>query len=247
VIVLLLIAAAISWHFSDAVLVPDHSSPAMRAEVERVTPNRIVLERNEESERPGIYGLEWPGGHAIVGKVLTVGDDTVSRRLRDVQGYLVPDMDVGIESDVYVGNPRQALGLPFAAVDVPDELGPMPAWLIPGRTRTWAILVHGINGTPQVSFELTPQTLSADAKQVLLEVDGQTLTYSHGPTRAKPMQWPGTGPAEARLAFSPPKADSTLTASGPTGLYHEAPPLPASSRATFARLGRPCASGTYRR
>jgi uncharacterized protein len=168
VIVLLLIAAAISWHFSDAVLVPDHSSPAMRAEVERVTPNRIVLERNEESERPGVYGLEWPGGHAIVGKVLTVGDDTVSRRLRDVQGYLVPDMDVGIESDVYVGNPRQALGLPFAAVDVPDELGPMPAWLVPGRTRTWAILVHGINGTPQVGMRAVPALHRAGLPALLI-------------------------------------------------------------------------------
>jgi pimeloyl-ACP methyl ester carboxylesterase len=65
-------------------------------------------------------------------------------------------MDVGIEADVYVGDPRQALGLPFADVDVPDELGPMPAWLVPGQGDTWAIVVHGINGTPQLGLRITP-------------------------------------------------------------------------------------------
>ena len=32
----------------------------------------------------------------------------------------------------------------------------MPAWLIPGRSRTWAIVVHGINGTPQEGLHLAP-------------------------------------------------------------------------------------------
>ena len=167
-IVLLLIAAAISWHFSDAVLVPDHSSPAMKAQVERVGAGRIVLERNVDTERSGVYGLEWPGGHAIVGKILAVGPNAVSRRLRDVRGYLVPEMDVGVEADVHVGDPRQALGLPFAAVDVPDELGPMPAWLVPGRSRTWAILVHGINGTPQLGLRMVPALRRAGLPALLI-------------------------------------------------------------------------------
>jgi pimeloyl-ACP methyl ester carboxylesterase len=163
-----MIAAAISWHFSDAVLVPDHSSPALKAEVERVEPGRIVLERNEDTQRPGVYGLEWPGGHAIVGEVLTTDTDTVTRRLRDVRGYLVPDMDVGVEADVYVGNPRQELDLPFADVDIPDELGPMPAWLIPGRSNTWAIVVHGINGTPQLGLRISPTLHRAGLPTMLI-------------------------------------------------------------------------------
>jgi pimeloyl-ACP methyl ester carboxylesterase len=155
-VLVLLIAAAISWHFSDAVLVPDHSSPAAKVEVEAVGSGRIVLERSEDTERPGVYGLEWPGGHAIAGEILAVGPDSVTRRLRDVRGYLVPEMDVGVEADVYVGDPRQALGLPFASVEYPDDLGPMPAWLVPGRTDTWAIVVHGINGTPQLGLRMVP-------------------------------------------------------------------------------------------
>jgi len=147
---------AVSWHFSSAVLVPDHSSWAEEVTVERVPPHRIVLSRSEDTERPGVYGLEWPGGHAIAGAVLSRDSGTVTRRLRAVQGYLVPEMEVGIEPDVYSGDPGQAFGLPFAEVRIPDELGPMPAWFVPGRGDTWAISVHGINGTPQVGLRILP-------------------------------------------------------------------------------------------
>lgn len=153
-IVLLLIVAAISWHFSDAVLVPDHSSWDLQAEVEGLPPGQIVLTRNEDSQRPGVYGLEWTGGHAIVGAIVDESADTVTRRIQDAHGYLTTGMDVGVEPDVYIGDPQQALGIPFAEVDIPGELGPMPAWSIPGHSHTWAIVVHGINGTPQVGLRM---------------------------------------------------------------------------------------------
>jgi uncharacterized protein len=164
----LAILVAVCWHFSDAVLVPDHSSWGTKTEVEALPPGRVVLARNEESERPGVYGLEWPSGHAIVGAIVAAGDDTVTRRLLDARGYLVPEMDVGFESDVYVGDPRQAFGLPSRDVAVPGELGPMPAWLVPARSRTWAIVVHGINGTPQTGLRLVPTLHRAGLPTLLI-------------------------------------------------------------------------------
>lgn len=155
-IVLLLIVAAISWHFSDAVLVPDHSNWDLQAKVEALPPGQIVLTRNEDSQRPGVYGLEWTGGHAVVGAIVDESADTVTRRLRAVRGYLTPGMDVGVEANVYAGDPGRALGLPSADVKVPGELGPMPAWLILAEGDTWAIVVHGINGTPQEGSRLVP-------------------------------------------------------------------------------------------
>ena len=166
------IGVALSWHFSDRVLVPDHSDWSPQAQVEGLPPGRIVLKRTEDTERPGVYGLEWTGGRAIVGAVLDTGDDTVTRRLRDVRGYLVPEMDVGIEPNVFAGDPRQAFGLPFKDVDVPDELGPMPAWHVPAppdRNRdTWAIVVHGINSTPQVGLRIVPALHRAGLSTLLI-------------------------------------------------------------------------------
>lgn len=156
-IVAIALGSAVAWHFSDAVLVPDHSGwPTEDVTVEGLAPGRIVLSRDEDTERPGVYGLDWTAGHAIVGAVTNVDEETVTRRLRDVTGYLVPESKAAVDADVYAGNPRQTLGLPFADVRVPDELGPMPAWSIPGRSRTWAIVVHGINGDPQLGLRIAP-------------------------------------------------------------------------------------------
>ncbi len=166
------VGAALSWHFSDRVLVPDHSDWSPQVEVEGLLPGRIVLERTEDSERPGVYGLEWTGGRAIADTVVDNSEETVTRRLRDVRGYLVPEMDVGIEPNVFSGDPRQAFGLPFRGIEVPDELGPMPAWLVPapkGRDReTWAIVVHGINSTPQVGLRMVPTLHRAGLSTLLI-------------------------------------------------------------------------------
>lgn len=155
-VVALAIGVLLSGHFSSAVLVPDHSNWPEDERVEALGPGLIELSRSEESERPGVFGLAWQAGHAVIGPIVEVGEETVTRRLHSVEGYLVPGMDVAIESKVYLGDPGQARGLPFKEVRIPDELGPMPAWEVPGRTRTWAIVVHGINDNRQVGTRILP-------------------------------------------------------------------------------------------
>lgn len=168
----LAIAVALSWHFSNRVLVPDHSNWSPQVQVEGLSPGRIVLERTEDTERPGVYALEWTGGRAIVGAVVGGDDETVTRRLRTRRGYLVPEMDVGVEPNVFGGDPSQAFGLPFRDVPVRDELGPMPAWFVParqGRDReTWAIAVHGHNGTLQNGLRMVPTLHRAGLPTLLI-------------------------------------------------------------------------------
>jgi uncharacterized protein len=167
-VVALAVGVAASWHFSSQVLVPDHSSWPKDVEVEGLPPGRIVLARTEDTERPGVYGLEWDGGRAIAGPIVGQSDDTITRRLRDVKGYLVPEMEVGVEANVYAGDPGQAFGLRFSDVLVPGELGPMPAWSVPGKSDTWAIVVHGINGTPQVGLRAVPALHRAGLPTLLI-------------------------------------------------------------------------------
>lgn len=161
------LGAAVSWHFSSAVLVPDHSDWPEDVSVEELAGDRIVLSRSEDTERPGVYGISWQGGHAILGAIVAGGDDTVTRRLRATSGYLVPGMNVAIDG-VYAGDPEQALGLPFADVRVPGELGQMPAWLIPGTGDAWAIVVHGINDDPRAGLRMAPTLHRAGMPTLLI-------------------------------------------------------------------------------
>jgi uncharacterized protein len=156
ILVLLAAGAAASWHFSSKVVVPEHPPWPTNATVKALSPGEVVLSRSKDTLRPGIYGLEWPTGHAIVEGVLSSDSDTVTRRLRTLQGRLAPGTKVALDNRVYKGNPQQALGLSFVNVRVPDELGPMPAWLIPARSRTWAIVVHGINASREDGLRIAP-------------------------------------------------------------------------------------------
>ncbi len=164
----------LAWHFASLVLVPDHSPWSERVDIEAVSPGRIELKRSDPTERPGVYGLVWDGGHAVVGPVLSESEDRVTRRLSDVHGFLVPGLDAGIDSNVYFGNPRETLGLPYRSVDIPSELGPMPAWEIPAKTkkgttsRAWAIVVHGINGDRQIGLRIAPTLRRAGFNSLLI-------------------------------------------------------------------------------
>jgi alpha-beta hydrolase superfamily lysophospholipase len=167
-VVVAAVVAAAGWHFSAAVLVPDHSSWPPNATVEDLAPGRIALERSDDTERPGVYGLDWQGGHAIAGAVLARNADTVTRRLRAVDGYLAVGMKVGVDARVYTGDPTHALGLPSSTVAIAGELGPLPAWRIPGRSRTWAIVAHGINDDPEVGLRIAPALHRAGLPTLLI-------------------------------------------------------------------------------
>jgi len=182
-LVLLVVGAAVSWHFSSKVLVPEHSRLSANATVDALSPGRVVLARAENTLRPGVYGLEWPAGHAVLEEVLASGPHTVTRRLSAVRGRLAPGMTVAVDNDLYTGNPTQALGLAFANVSVSGERGAMPAWLIPGQPRpvqahpgqagpeqahTWAIVVHGINGNREGDLYVVPELHRAGVPALLI-------------------------------------------------------------------------------
>lgn len=168
-------AVAVTWNFSSVALVPDHHDWPLEVKVEDVKPGRVTLSSGHNSEQPGVYGLDWQTGHAIVGPILSEDDGTVTRQLSDVRGYLVPGIHVGLDSHVYSGDPGQALGLPFRSVGVPDPLGPMPAWLVPAAPRspaaerhTWAIVVHGHNDNRQNDLRIAPTLRRAGLTSLLI-------------------------------------------------------------------------------
>jgi len=113
-----------------------------------------------------VYGLDWHAGHAIVGDVVNSDGHSVTRELRGVRGRLAAGTKVALDSSVYEGNPKQTVGCRLPTFPS-RRLGAMPAWLIAGRSHTWAIVVHGINGNREDNLRIVP-TLHRVGTPVLL-------------------------------------------------------------------------------
>ncbi|MEU2185136.1 alpha/beta hydrolase family protein [Streptomyces thermolilacinus] len=131
---------------------PGHPLPGEpRLTVHATGPGRIALTRALPSLRPGVYGLEGPGVHAVVGPVLDEvphAPDTVVRRLERVtHGTLETGTRVRLTPLLHSGTPASALGIPHEDVEMTGELGPLPAWYVPAARTTWVITAHGLGTT----------------------------------------------------------------------------------------------------
>ncbi|MFG3493422.1 alpha/beta hydrolase [Streptomyces sp. NPDC047928] len=154
-------AVAAGRYASDAALKPRPGRPLPgepALTVHATAPGRITLTRGLVSLRPGTYGLEGPGVHAVVGPVLDGvphSADTVVRRLEGVHhGTLAAGSRVRLTPQLYAGTPATALGLDHQDWEVPGELGTLPAWHLPGTRGTWVITVHGLGTTREHTMNL---------------------------------------------------------------------------------------------
>uniref|UniRef100_UPI0035627CA3 type VI secretion system membrane subunit TssM n=1 Tax=Rhodosalinus sp. TaxID=2047741 RepID=UPI0035627CA3 len=71
---------------------------------------------------------------------------------------------------------------------------------------------------PQIDFQVTPEALDPEARSVALEIDGQTVAFSHSDGQPRPaaVAWPGSV-GMARIAFEPQasNSESMLDRDGP--------------------------------
>lgn len=136
-----------SIYFSNMILqVPDYTTPVYNTPVLAVSDTSVTLKRlaNNDNADPGqMFEIEWPTGYALVGSILSSDQNTVTRQLVQKSGPLSVGTLVFWTRYVYTGQLRNSLGVAIKDVQVPDPLGPMPAWYVPGQLGTWAILVHG--------------------------------------------------------------------------------------------------------
>jgi uncharacterized protein len=147
ILVLLLLVAAviggIGFYFSNAILAVIHYNPVYTLAVTAVSAKTVTLQRTSDTLTAGEFEIEWPAGQAIVGPILSSDAQTVTRQLLETTGPLSRGTLTFWLRRVYAGMLKDHLGLTINDVQVPDPLGDMPAWFVPGKRTTWAILVHG--------------------------------------------------------------------------------------------------------
>lgn len=164
----------IGWHYSGELLEPEEVPLRYPETSLGVDDKNVVLAESKLTLQRGTFGLAWPGGTAKVGDIATAKDGRVERPL--LEGTAPPEgTKVRIETDVYEGNPKTALGLVFSDVAVPTELGDMPAWLVPASDKdTWVITVHGRGASREEALRVVPQLHSAGLPVLL-------ITYRNDP------------------------------------------------------------------
>lgn len=148
-------AVAAGRYASDAALAGGSPRPFpgdRRLTVHATAAGQVTLTRSFAALRPGTYGLAGRDTHAIVGPVLDRAPDgsadTVVRRLERVtRGSLEPGARVRLTPQLHSGDPLGGLGLDYEDVEIPGELGALPAWFVPGDRDTWVITVHGLGTT----------------------------------------------------------------------------------------------------
>ncbi|MFD9791697.1 alpha/beta hydrolase [Streptomyces sp. NPDC059070] len=153
-------AVAAGRYASDAALKapPGRPLPAdPELTVHATAPGRITLTRCLAAQRPGVYAIEGPGIHAVVGPVVEDAPhpaDTVVRRLERVtEGTPAAGDRVRLTPQIHRGTPA-TLGLSYEDVEIPSELGSLPAWLVEGVRDTWVIAVHGIGTTREHALNI---------------------------------------------------------------------------------------------
>ncbi|MFJ8770010.1 alpha/beta hydrolase [Streptomyces clavifer] len=148
-------AVAAGRYASDAALGAPSPRPLpgdRRLTVHAAGAGQIALTRSFAALRPGTYGLAGRGVHAVVGPVTGTAPegsaDTVLRSLERVnRGSLQRGAKVRMTPELHTGDPLGALGLAHKEVEIPGELGFLPAWFVPGARDTWVITVHGLGTT----------------------------------------------------------------------------------------------------
>lgn len=193
-----------------------------RLTVHAVEGGRITLTRDLASRRPGVYGLAGNGSHAVVGPVLEGAEqsaDTVVRALERVtHGTFAPGDSAWLTPNAYVGDPGSALGLEYADIDVPGELGALPAWFVPGQRDTWVIAVHGLGATRE-------QTLNVMGILHALGLPVLALAYRGDLGAPAPRTASATSARPSGGTWKPRSATPSATA--PTGSSSSAgPPAP---------------------
>lgn len=157
ILLFLVVIGCITMYFTGMLVDPrgNEFSPE-HLKVIRVTGRTITLPHTANTQHRGVYGFTWNEGAAIVGPIISSTGTSVTRQLLQTTAPLTAETKVVWNSSVYLGALRQNLGLPIKDVSVPDSLGPMPAWYVPGRLATWALLVHGYDGSREVGLRVFP-------------------------------------------------------------------------------------------
>lgn len=174
-----------AWHYANevnrGVFVVKRRPSRFDLRVRSIDGSSVVLEPTPETNKhthlnvEGVYGLEWAGGYARVGKIRARDKATVTRSFLACWGASPQRGDaVRIDASAYPPNPKIALCVDYEDVSVASPHGPLPAWFVPGTHDTWVLFVHGKGSSRAEALRALKATSAAG-------YPGLAITYRNDP------------------------------------------------------------------
>ncbi|MEV0160693.1 hypothetical protein [Nonomuraea fuscirosea] len=142
-----------AWYGSDQGIKVVHYGTS-NTRVLAVEGDLVTLEQTPETGKPGTYWLKWTGAFSMLGDVVSRAQDRVTRKV--LRGPAPSVGTPGYFGSVPPGDPEVAWGIGHTEIMVPTELGPAPAWYVPGGSDTWFVAVHGQNGLRKAELKILP-------------------------------------------------------------------------------------------
>lgn len=162
---LLAFYAYVAVRLRRGVFQPTRSEPPLDVEVLDVSDDEVTLRpasagASPRWRLPGIWGLDWAGGHGRVGEILESGNTHVTRRWKSFEGKLAAGEMARIGPAAFPLDPRIAFGLTFRKIRYESSVGQFDAPLCDGSASTWVLFVHGKRGArprlPPYSYPILP-------------------------------------------------------------------------------------------
>ncbi|MGB5566704.1 MAG: alpha/beta hydrolase [Acidimicrobiia bacterium] len=159
----------------------------------------LVLRGDENAANlldDGRFGLMWESGESLVDGIVSSdtagGQSTVFRTRVPDEPIPAPGSPVRLDSYIWSGDPRTALGIPFSEITYQIEGGNADAWYVEGSSDTWMIFVHGKGAPKNEALRLLPLAVERGYHAMVIDYRNDpgappdpSGTYQYGVTEWK--------------------------------------------------------------
>lgn len=189
-------AAAILWVITGKFVEPIDDTP-LNTRIVAASQGTVTLPATPETGLPGTWGLIWQEGEAgerrqgVLGRVLRTDGNTVTRELTTDDGPPPAGAKAKVSVTVWDGDPKRTLALDYQDLTYPGDLGPMPAWFLPGSEKTWIIQIHGLGAGRSAGLRTMPhlKTLGFPVLDITCRNDPGAPHDAHATRRFGDAEW----------------------------------------------------------